>query len=330
MTLLNTVDEVRESNAPTSYSLSLPDDPPAAAYTRLYLTILSIDEVAHLLTVQVSGYRTCEDICTSKQQVVLFSIGADDFGRDAIPPSQTIELPPDSSELTTTIQLRLRGNVTSYPFDTYRLTLGTVVQTIDSSGDATFLSPDAARNQLFMRVEQELPRLDMSQPVQVDPQSVRPEHGAFDYLYVNQITFFRPLYLRILIVLIVLLIGATASYALFLRPFHELIVNAGALVLGVWGVRALILGTFPAFVTALDVSLMVIIFLLLCGITVRALFHTYSHSELPHLFGDRRPPQERQAPKGKFYDQGEDEARVRELTAERHNAELEAKARHDT
>ena len=55
--------------------------------------------------------------------------------------------------------------------------------------------------------------------------------------------FERPLYLRIVTVLLVVLIGAASAYAVFLRPLSELIINAGALVLGVWGIRAVLLGT---------------------------------------------------------------------------------------
>lgn len=139
-----------------------------------------------------------------------------------------------------------------------------------------------------MTVRERIPRVHMALPRPLDPASIRPESANFSYLYVNELTFSRPAYLKALIVLIVALIGAASFYAVALRPFDQLIINAGALVLGVWGVRSLLLGSFPADVTMVDIALMGIIFLSLCGITFRALLLTHAHSGLTPRFWRRR------------------------------------------
>jgi hypothetical protein len=54
------------------------------------------------------------------------------------------------------------------------------------------------------------------------------------------VAFERPRYLRVLAVLLVLLIATAVAYSVLLRPPEDLIVNSGALVLGVWGVRAIL------------------------------------------------------------------------------------------
>jgi hypothetical protein len=50
-----------------------------------------------------------------------------------------------------------------------------------------------------------------------------------------------------------------------------LIAGAGALVLGVWGIRAVLLGTNVPGFTAIDLSLAVVILFLLGAITARVL-----------------------------------------------------------
>jgi ABC-type multidrug transport system fused ATPase/permease subunit len=86
-----------------------------------------------------------------------------------------------------------------------------------------------------------------------------------------------------LTVFLVVLVSAAAAYAVFLRPLNELVLNAGALVLGVWGIRAILLGANVPGFTVVDLSLMVVILFLLLAITWRALyfFHERSHLSLP-------------------------------------------------
>jgi hypothetical protein len=100
---------------------------------------------------------------------------------------------------------------------------------------------------------------------------VRPNSSPYQYLYVEDLTFERPLYLRVLTILLVLLVSAVAAYAVFMRPFDQLILNAGALVLGVWGIRAILLGTAVPGITAVDLALSMVILFMLVAITVRAL-----------------------------------------------------------
>jgi len=59
-----------------------------------------------------------------------------------------------------------------------------------------------------------------------------------------------------------------------MRPLHDLVINSGALVLGVWGIRSLLTpGT--ASRTLIDLSLSLVILFLLGAITFRALQFLY-------------------------------------------------------
>jgi hypothetical protein len=78
-----------------------------------------------------------------------------------------------------------------------------------------------------------------------------------------------------------LLVTAAAAYAVFLRPFQDLIINAGGLILGIWGIRGILTPSRVQYVTAVDLSLAVVIIFLLGAITLRALGFFYQRSELP-------------------------------------------------
>ena len=101
----------------------------------------------------------------------------------------------------------------------------------------------------------------MRGPFPVDPHRIRSGGDPFAYATAFEMSFSRPPYLRFLAVLLVLLITAAAAYSVFLRPLHDLVVNAGALVLGV-GIRSILTpGNFLFHRCGFALS-MVIIFLL--------------------------------------------------------------------
>jgi hypothetical protein len=86
----------------------------------------------------------------------------------------------------------------------------------------------------------------------------------------------------------VLLVAAAAAYAVFLRPLQELVVNAGALMLGVWGIRSILTPSRLDYVTAVDVSLSLVILFLLAAITLRALWFVHERGNLRLLRRRRR------------------------------------------
>jgi hypothetical protein len=120
----------------------------------------------------------------------------------------------------------------------------------------------------------------MNRPTPLDPQQVQAASSPIPYGYVTLLDFHRLLYLRVLAVLLVLLIAAAAAYAVFLRPFQDLVINAGALIIGIWGIRSVLTPTSLTYVTAVDLSLAIVILFLLGAITVRAVAFLYARSEL--------------------------------------------------
>ena len=128
----------------------------------------------------------------------------------------------------------------------------------------------------------------MQGPVRLDPEVVRSATDPFGFLAVQAVSFQRPTYLKVLAVVLVLLIAVSASMALFTRGLDELALGVGGLILGVWGVRSVLMPQSLSTVTAVDLALSWVILLLLLGLAVRAALHFHRRSELsvPKL---RRP-----------------------------------------
>ena len=76
----------------------------------------------------------------------------------------------------------------------------------------------------------------------------------------------RPAYLQRMAVTLILLIAISAVLAVFTRGFNELLLGIGGLILGVWGVRSVLMPQPVPAVTTIDLALSWVIFLLLVGI----------------------------------------------------------------
>jgi hypothetical protein len=130
----------------------------------------------------------------------------------------------------------------------------------------------------------------MQGPFLVDPQAVRAGDDPLAYTYAFEVRFGRPPYVRVLAVMLVGLIAAAAAYSVFLRPLHDLVVNAGALVLGVWGIRGILTPANIFYITAVDLALSLVIIFLLGALTVRALVFVHDEANLALLRRRRHSP----------------------------------------
>jgi hypothetical protein len=166
------------------------------------------------------------------------------------------------------IRLPVSGDPIRYPFDRFRLDLVVYATTVAADDTETVAAPALGTGLLNFSVENRIPRIKMDAPHrQVSPPPNLPFIQFDDTLKLS-----RPLYLEVMTSLLVLLVTAAAAYAVFMRPLDQLIINSGALVLGVWGIRAILLGSGLSLVTLVDLSLSGVILFLLVGITVRTLW----------------------------------------------------------
>jgi hypothetical protein len=251
----------------------------APTFTELQIAVIDLSEIQQVVTLRVTGYHVCETPCDWSDRVRFFSI-AEEPEEAGFPPSATLLIPPSLEAVTQTVTLPLAGQPLRYPFDDYTLQLGLVLDRALPDGTVQPLPPAEAPSHFIVHVKEQLAQHTMNRPVPLDPQQLQASRVAVPYVYATGLTFHRLLYVRVLSVLLVLLIAAAAAYAVFLRPFQDLVTNSGALIIGIWGIRGVLTPPGMTYVTAVDLSLAVVILFLLSAITVRAVMYLYERSEL--------------------------------------------------
>jgi hypothetical protein len=120
----------------------------------------------------------------------------------------------------------------------------------------------------------------MIPPIPVDPASARSPNDPVDFLLVDRLEWQRPVYLRIVTVLLVILISASAVFALGLRTLHELVLGIGGIILGIWGVRSVVVQSELPDVTLIDLILAFVMLVLLLALSVRAARYFFVQSGL--------------------------------------------------
>jgi hypothetical protein len=256
------------------------DAPPATTLSRLHLSLTDLDEAKLQATVRVSGHHACPANCEYTDRIVLFSLGTNEALTAGMPPSAKVDLTTVERVVTENVTLPLRGNPSRYPFDAYELWLGVGMALVHADGRVQPLSRPEAAGHLVMTLQEQLPRENMATPVPADPDTMVGSDDQYQILTLQVLRFNRSLHDQVLAVLLVLLVAAAAAYAVFMRPLQDLVLNSGALVLGVWGIRN-ILTPGTAYRTVVDLALSAVILFLLGAITVRALQHCYARSEFP-------------------------------------------------
>ena len=251
------------------------DDVARPDVSYLNIVVSGIDGATQVATRDVSGNLACADPCPVRSiDLTLFSL-ADATRRRGLPPSTTLTLTPETPVFAESVQLPVRGNPNLYPFDGYQLWLGL---------QATVTLPDGAIQQItkadvdeltVLTLHSRVGDLDMNLPVPIDPRSVRAVTDPFGFLTVQRLNFDRPAYQHVLAVLLVLLISISAAFALFMRTINELMLGIGGLILGIWGVRSVVVPSAPSRENVVDLVLASVILVLLVALSIRIARHVY-------------------------------------------------------
>src|SRR5919202_700463 len=284
LALSSVAQELLQPQARFGAALFDPTTPPAETHSRLTVDLIDLNEWEHTVKIQVSGIHVCHPACSWNDRF-LFVSALDglslDPGLEGLPPAQSVTIPPTAQEVNEDITLPLTGYPIRYPFDSYQLGLGVIMQRVFADGTVQNLSSAEAAGHLSLQLANHLPRMIMHEPRPINAQLVPDGGGRYQYLVLKELTFTRPLYLQILTVLLVLLITAAASYAVFAQPVSQLVVNASALILGIWGIRTILVGgaLLPGL-SAIDLSLSIVILFLLVAIAIRMLRVFWKRGEL--------------------------------------------------
>lgn len=243
--------------------------------TFINIAVTQIDEATQVASLSVSGNRNCGAACPPIA-AALYSLGQDASRRLGLPPSAAIELPAASGPFTQTIELPVRGWPQRYPFDIYMLLLGLTVDLELPNGETQPLPAALLRERnVHITIEDAVARMNMQPLEPVDPATVSPAGSGVTFVAVDRLTFQRPAYLRILTIVLVLLIAASAIFALSLKDLEDLLLGIGGIILGVWGVRSVVVQTELSDLTWVDIALALVILLLLLALAVRAARHYY-------------------------------------------------------
>ena len=257
--------------------------------TESYFNIAAIDlnEDVGSVTLAISGHRICPNDVCSTLNLTLVSLEDDADVRRALPPSVPMTLTPDQEIFSQTVQLPVRGQPSQYPFDDYLLWLG-VSGTVVEGGKKIDLTPELLATRALITTQNQLRDFLMVAPVEIDPARVTAMTDPQDFVGVQELRFGRPVHQEILAVLLILLIAVSAIMAVAMRNMTDLIVGIGSLILGIWGVRSVLVPSSLSVVTSIDLALSVIILFVLLGLSVRAALTFHKQSELPPVTWRRR------------------------------------------
>jgi hypothetical protein len=270
---------------PTSRLYRLgPPQQPAPQHLRIHLIVAALDVVEQTASITVAAYQVCPAACTDAFELQLISAFSEGPHDEGVPPSASVSLPAQPTEVNETVSLPLEGTPIRYPFDSYDLAFGAVLLRVPAAGAPQPLTPAevgwGGEGQVFLTLEEKVAGLDMAAPRELSADQVPVVGTVYPFLVVSEVTFGRPFYLRVLTVLLVLLVAAAAAYAVFIQPVDQLVINVSALLLGIWGVRSILVIPGGPPLTAVDLSLSLVMLFLLAAIAVRTLAFLYARSGL--------------------------------------------------
>jgi hypothetical protein len=249
--------------------------------TYVNLGIVALDETTGELSLAVSGNRACANNCAALA-LTFSALDKDANQRRGLPPSATLTVAATDHVFSQTVQLPVLGQPSLYPFDTYTIWLGVGGEATLPDGTRQPITPQLlTQRRADVTLQNRVPDMIMAAPVAIDPSTVQAATDPFPFLGVQALSFERPAYLKVLAVALVLLIAVSATMALFTRGLDELALGFGGIILGVWGIRSILMPQSIGTVTAIDLALSWLILLLLLGLALRAALHFHRRSDLP-------------------------------------------------
>jgi hypothetical protein len=271
-------------------------DPP---YVRARVDIVGLDELQRTETLRVNAVAACVRDCDFTYRLTFYAVNGEVSGPIGVPPAESVSVPADGKEVTTKFDLPITASLLLYPFDENVLQLGVTLERVGANTQVTPIPAPEGLRQLQVKLDEQLPAVQLRELTNVDPATVRPaDVPNFDYLAVASISLERPVYRKILTLLALVMIAIASIYAVWLRPFDQLIINAGALVLGIYGVRSLLLGSYPPDATILDIALIGVALFVLFSIGMRGVMYLHEKGglRLPMLPKEKSAPETRTCP----------------------------------
>ncbi len=231
--------------------------------TALKISLKGIDEIKNTATFLVSGEHSCVTDCgTYTERFHFYQVDADDAESDDIPPMATMLVPNVSDEITHTFTLPIRGHIITYPFDQYEQGLGIHIQRVNNADKSvTGFTPEELKTHFRIHFAEDVSKMEMTEFKLVPPISVKPKDAKFTYDYAFISQYERPMYLKLIVPIVLLITGIVCVFTMVTQPFDKLVMASAAMTLGVFGSRSLILSGMPSDSTLIDnLFLMIVLF----------------------------------------------------------------------
>jgi hypothetical protein len=248
--------------------------PPDPNQTYINIAVVDLDVATGEMKLAVSGNRACGQECFAVV-MTLYSLDDNPALRRGVPPLATITLSPEDRVFSQSVTLPVRGHPNRYPFDTYDLWLGIDFDLKHANGKPVELDELMEATAPLITLQSQDNELLMMPPHVLDLSNVVAPSDPYELEIADALLFQRPDYLKILTVLLVALITVSGGLALWRRDVDDLLLGFGGLILGVWGIRAVLTSQPVPGVTAIDLALSFVILFLLVGLTVKTLRHLH-------------------------------------------------------
>jgi hypothetical protein len=262
------------ANAPVAPVVTGPAAPDRSDFT---LAIVNLDPMTSEATLAVSGNRICTTNCP-QFDVTFFALDDNATERRGFPPSASLTILPTDRIFSEAVTLPVRGQPSLYPFDTYDLWLGFAIIVTGPGGQTISINRDLVQSRSRVTLQNQVPTLNMDPPREIDPASVAEPSDPYRLPVVVGLHFARPDYMKILAVVLIALIAVSGAMGLAMRAIDDLVLSIGGIILGVWGIRTILINQPLPGVSAIDVALSFVILFLLLGLMLRVIRYLYQRT----------------------------------------------------
>ena len=229
-------------------------------YTILKLKLTSFDEANQKANFNVSGQHVCRTECGAyTQRVRFFAITLDDASSNDIPTGYSLSFPNVTDEISQNFSLSMGGDIFFYPFDKYQLGLGITFDILAADKSELPITIEQANNRFQLHFAEESTKIAMSSFKKIAPQSIKPIDANFDYLFAFTSEYERPVYLKVVVSIVVLITALVSIYLAITQPFDKLVIGSASVTIGIFGSRSLLLANVPADVTLIDTLFLIIV-----------------------------------------------------------------------
>lgn len=190
--LISLVSELRGQHTDRIYDLftgmeMAHDQPIAPNATFVNITVTKLDGANGIASLTLSGHRICPALCPELTGT-LYSLGNDSARRHGMPPSASVTVPGNPGSYTYAIELPVRALPQNYPFDTYTLVLGLIIEATFPNGTKQLVdSREVVRQSAVLTLEDRVARLNMLPPAPIEPESVRAPSDPYSFLVVDEL-----------------------------------------------------------------------------------------------------------------------------------------------